>query len=444
MRFLIYALIALSPLPLASARPAWQWLWIVVIGLIAIITALQLRHTKKSDWPSGIWLPASLISIFAAWGFLQAYLPVSNESALGNLPSFSTISVNPALTLNNAIFFLAHLIFFVCVYAYCTRRDKAANILKFIAIVVGIYAAYGFAIYVSGNQTILWFDKWANQNSLTSTFVNRNSYAAYAGIGLQCLIAYAFFWTQAELAEGRTGRELYRHVIETMLVKAWWLPLAIILTTSALLLTNSRAGFSSVAVGVFLLLVLSPNRYQKNRKSTIKSIVIIFGLVAVAVSLFALSGDNLDQRLQSDASLDMRFKAYPYMIDAIFNKPLTGYGLGTFEEIFRVYREADVTANFDRAHNDYLELALTAGIPAAIILIIACILPLFTLIGALKFGAQYRSFIALGITATIQLGLHSFVDFSLQMPAVSYTWLAILSASLAIAVRCKKAASVDL
>lgn len=138
----------------------------------------------------------------------------------------------------------------------------------------------------------------------------------------------------------------------------------------------------------------------------------------------------------------MHFKAYPYMINAIMDQPFSGFGLGTFDEVYQTYRGPDVTTYFDRAHSDYLEIALTAGIPAAVILIIACMLPIFMLSGALKYGAQYRSFIALGISVTLQLGLHSLVDFSLQMPAVSYTWLAVLAASMAIAVRCKKAAQL--
>ncbi len=166
--------------------------------------------------------------------------------------------------------------------------------------------------------------------------------------------------------------------------------------------------------------------------------MMVSAVIAVAAGLFALSGDALDQRLQGGATLDARFTAYPHMVQAIMDQPLTGFGLGTFDEVFRVYRGPDVTIYFDRAHSDYLEIAMNAGIPAATILVIACGLPLITLFSALKHGAQYRSFIALGITVTMQLGLHSLVDFSLQMPAVSYTWVAVVAASMAIAIHCKK------
>lgn len=443
MRLLLYGLIALAPLPLASARPAWQWLWVVVVGVSLLVHLVRSRNTRLVGFSFAVKAAIAGISLFVVWGFLQAVLPlgagaVFDITSVDSILSASgLISVDPAKTISNATFFLSHLVFFILVYAFCTRREKAVNLLRFCGIVAGLYAAYGFIVFVSGNETILWYEKWANQTSLTSTFVNRNSYAAYAGLGLQCLIAYAFFWAQAELAEGRTGRELYRHVLETMLTKAWWLPLAILLCAVTLLLANSRAGFGSVAVAVSLLFLLSPNRYGREG-SRWRSVLSATIVVAIGASIFALSGELLDQRLQSDASLDQRFSIYPIVLDAIADRPWLGYGLGTFEDVFRVFRDETITKYFMRAHNDYLELALTAGIPAAVLLVLSVSAMIFQLVASLKIGNQYRSLVALGITTSVQLGLHSLVDFSLQMPAVSYLWCAIIASCLAIAYHCKR------
>ncbi len=442
----IYGLIALAPLPLASARPAWQWLWVLVVGIMAVVHLVRSRGAGPVRWSASMKATVIGISIFVVWGFVQAIVPVGFvglidvEGVDNILAQKGFISVDPAKTISNTAYFLSHLVFFVLVYEFCSRREKAVNLIRFCGVVAALYAGYGFIVFVSGNDTILWFEKWANPTSLTSTFVNRNSFAAYAGIGLQCLIAYALFWTQDELAEGRTGRELYRHVLETMLTKAWWLPLAILVTAVALLLTNSRAGFGSVAVAIFILFIISPNRYgEKNGgwASLVRAAII----VAIGVGIFSLSGEMLDQRLQNDASLDQRFSAYPLIIEAIFDRPIAGFGLGTFDDVFRLYRDETITIYFDRAHSDYLELALTAGIPAAILLVTSGAILIVVLAAALKYGNQYRSFIALGITASVQLGLHSAVDFSLQMPAVSYLWCAIVAGALAIAYRCKRAAA---
>ncbi len=149
----------------------------------------------------------------------------------------------------------------------------------------------------------------------------------------------------------------------------------------------------------------------------------------------------MDQRLQSDASLDQRFAAYPLIVDAIFDRPIAGFGLGTFDDVFRLYRDETITIYFDRAHSDYLELALTAGMPATALLVFSIATVVVVLGALLKYGNQYRSFIALGITVSVQLALHSLVDFSLQIPAVSYLWCAIVAGAVAIAYRCKRAAN---
>jgi len=444
MRLMIYGLIALVPLPLASARPVWQGLWVATVGVMAIVHLFNTVRAPTVTWPSSILWAFSLVGVFVLWGFSQVLLPVGDAASIGILQAdqlhaqSGKTSVNPAKTTANAIFYLSHFVFFVLVYAFCTKRAKTVQLIRVCGIIVGIYAAYGFIVFASGDETILWLEKSASKDALTGTFVNRNSFAAFAGLGLQCLIAYAYFWTQAELPEGRTGREHYQHTLEAMLTKAWWLPLAIILTATALLLTHSRAGFVSVMIAVFILLILSPSSYRRVgcNWSTLFGAIIA---VAIVMGLFSLSGKVLEGRLIQGASFDHRFLAYSIILDAIADRPLAGFGLGTFDDVFRLYRDETISVYFDRAHSDYLELALTAGIPATALIIVAMVLLLGFLTNSLRGGIQYRSFIALGITATIQLGLHSLVDFSLQIPAVSYMWCAILAASAALAARCKKA-----
>lgn len=437
MRLIIYGLLALSPLPLASARPTWQWLWVLAIGLLSVMYCFRAEKNKTSDWPQSIITPSIMVAIFIAWGFIQAKVSTDlHTSILGLHTEF--ISVNPEATISNSLFFLAHLIFFLCIFAFCRNRMKAVNLIKFVSITVCAYATYGFIVYAAGNEYILWYDKWAYPSSLTSTFVNRNSFAAYTGLGLQCLVAYLFYWGNSELTEGRSGRELIRHVLETVLTKAWWLPLALFVMLTVLLLTQSRAGFASTFIGTLILIGLSANHYHTTKKNLLKRAAMFVSFVFISMLVFQISGDALEYRLALDASLDGRFLTYPYIINAIMENPITGYGLGTFDEVFRVYRGEDIKIYYDRAHNDYLELALTAGIPAASILLLACMLPVITLMTALKHGSQYRSLIALGISVTVQLGLHSLVDFSLQIPAVSYSWVAIIATSLFIAVKCKQ------
>lgn len=448
MRWMIYFLLGLSPLPLASARPVWQWLWVSLIGVLFLAQFVISRKRGNAQLPSPLGVSAAMVLAFVGWGFAQAFLPIGSSLALAipsvdaSLERLAAISVSPSRTIAVSSFFLAHVLFAYLVFGFVDRRDRGVQLVRFCGIVGLIYAAYGFTVFVSGNETVLWYEKWTGYESLTSSFVNRNSYAAYAGLGLQCLIAYFFYWAQAELAENRTGRELYRHLLETMLQKAWWLPIAILLTATAVILTNSRAGFVSVALGVFVLFLLSPNRYQRSA-NWVKRVFGYGTVMALAAGLFYFSGQTLDARLQTDSSADKRFINYPYVVEAIEDRPVLGYGLGAFDHVHLTYRAPDDPGWFSRAHSDFLELAHTAGIPAAVWFLIALGIALIFLVRRLVFGLQYRAFIALGITTSLQLAIHSTVDFSLQMPAVSYLWVAILAVSLAIAHRCELAQKRD-
>lgn len=449
MRIFLYGLLALAPLPFASARAAWQWLWAVVAGLMILAYLLRTWRHRSREIPKGIMPFFWLGGLFLVWGLFQA-LPlfvgnagISNEPVDRLLTDLGTISVDPHKTISNTAFYLSHGAFFWLVFVFCDHRTKAVQLLRLCGLVVAVYAAYGFVVFVSGNDTILWFQKWTNQHSLTSTFVNRNSFAAFVGLGLQCLIAYTYFWIQEELMDGRSGLQLYRHIIETMVTKVWWLPLGIVLAVIALLLTNSRAGFGSVAIACFLLLLLMSNKYQRSG-SIAPRLAGYVAIAALSLGLFSLSGDLLEKRFHTGTSFDQRLKAYPLVVEAIEDRPLVGFGLGTFDDVFRSYRDETITIYFDRAHNDYLELAMTAGIPATIVLMTAFVFLVIFLVRRLGVGLQYRSFIALGITTSVQLGLHSVVDFPLQIPAISYMWCAILAASVAVAHRCEKASGPSL
>lgn len=442
MRWMLYLLLALSPLPLASARPVWQWLWVTFVGVLFLTQFVTKRKHKKIKLPATLNASFVMVLIFVGWGLIQAWAPIGAnlQSSLApvsmRLEQLATISVSPARTLSVSIFFLSHALFGYSVFRYIEHRADGVQLVRFCGLVSLAYAAYGFTVYVSGNETVLWYEKWASFGALTSSFVNRNSYSAFAGLGLQCLTAYAIFWTQDELSENRKGRELYRHILETIIQKAWWLPIAILVTATVVILTHSRAGFLSAALAVFALAILSPNRYQRTVHFR-KSLVGYSAVLATAVGLFYMSGELLDARLQGETSNNLRFQNYPYVIAAIQDRPILGYGLGAFDNVHLTYRVPDDLGWFSRAHSDHLELVHTAGTPAAVWLVIALLSPVVFLLRQLKFGLQYRTFIALGITTSLQFAIHSAVDFSLQMPAVSYLWVAILATSSAMAYRCK-------
>jgi O-antigen ligase len=103
-----------------------------------------------------------------------------------------------------------------------------------------------------------------------------------------------------------------------------------------------------------------------------------------------------------------------------------GFGYGTFADSFRLYRNDKLYAHFDKAHNTYLENIFELGWPAAgLLLLCLAWLTLICVRGARDRGRDWV-YPATGVAASVLVGIHSFLDFSLQMPAIAITYAAIL------------------
>ena len=69
------------------------------------------------------------------------------------------------------------------------RDEGAHQALATLCAATGAYALFGLFAFFFTPDKVLWFDRWAYIGDLTSTFVNRNSFATFAGLGL--FVVYA-------------------------------------------------------------------------------------------------------------------------------------------------------------------------------------------------------------------------------------------------------------
>jgi O-antigen ligase len=116
---------------------------------------------------------------------------------------------------------------------------------------------------------------------------------------------------------------------------------------------------------------------------------------------------------------------------AIREHPWFGTGLGTFRDVYPLYADKFVPYIVDRVHSDYLELALGLGVPAASLWVLAIAWLLLRCVAGIARRRRRRIYAIAAVGATVLIGLHSLVDFSLQMPAVAVLFAAILGVGLA-------------
>ena len=96
------------------------------------------------------------------------------------------------------------------------------------------------------------------------------------------------------------------------------------------------------------------------------------------------------------------------------DRPLTGFGLGTFPSVYPRYAIRDFPVFANHAHNDWAEFASEGGIPFLLIVLIPFVLAI---------PAMIRNPWALGLLAVM---LHACVDYPFPRPAVSGWIFALL------------------
>jgi O-antigen ligase len=435
-RFHFWALmlvVGVAPLPLGSNRPlAWSLLALAV-GLLCLSLPAMVWLDRRGRLlsPRAIALPlatfaAAIVWIVATslsgWGF-AIFPPIWSTAApalmLAGAERHAALSIDPEATRSGLLRLLTYggVFWLALQHSHLSRRPF--RMVDALAVVAMIYAAYGLAEYVSGAETILGRPKFAYLGDLTSTFINRNSYADFAGLGMLCCVASV----ARRLDDRRPGLiPLLLHLRRRTAVFA----LGAAGVAVALLCTGSRAGAVAAVLGLAsLLLFLWLRTADIGPRGRGVILAGWFLLIAATAAWLLLLSDAFAVN-----GVD-RVTVYRRTIAAIRDRPWLGTGLGTFPAMFETLRPPSLALPWRQAHDTYLELMLELGIPGAICLLAPIAWSVARLAASLTRLRVHGDMPALGLAATILIAAHTLVDFSAQIPAVAVYWLAILAAAVA-------------
>ncbi|MDV7339295.1 O-antigen ligase family protein [Terasakiella sp. A23] len=428
--------ILLAPLPFGSNRE-WSWtLLCTLIGFWLFLECLPIWK-KEKDEKRTIKQLAPLLLVFVGfciWALFQSF-PLGNSSELAH-PIWTEASAILGLELNHSISINAQdttralmimLSYGGCFWLsarFCRSSDNARIVLKAFMYASSIYAFYGLLIYFFGFKTVLWFDKWAYQNDVTSTFINRNTYATYAALGVIVSIAVLFQTVGSQLRGNLTQREIFRILVDNASKKAWFPFFALLLNTTALLQTHSRGGFLSLTLALLVLVVCLAYIRLLPKKLLIGSFsVVAFG----AFFAFTMSSDLTVKRLEGTSfERSLRDDVYLLTIDAIESSPLLGTGYGTYQEAFRSYKNNDIRLswnNWDKAHNTYLEMAMETGLIATIAIAFIFIFAFIVNVRGVLKRRRRQIYAVVSASSIVLVAAHALVDFSLQIPGFTVSFL---------------------
>jgi|GEM_PF-2403553 len=396
--YLWLALIALAPL-LYGLNPAWAWQGAVyaaaALSIPTLFTsrALKLSRNTCAALTLGLLVLTYVLlqSILPAFAGPSAELWHTTQSLLA-LPVADTISLTPEVTAQETTKWLLFAFVFLAVLTYRQHAAFQRFFFPVFLAVAALVTLYGFV-----SPTHIWgLEKPMYTGATTGTFLNKNTYAAYAGAAL---LASLFF--------------LLKRPLNTYNPLSFLLGTSVLLQTIGLLTSQSRAGVACTILAAILLLAISTRKYW------LLALPILFSPTLLLLPLGTFLTD-----------LVLRGYLYKSVLNGMSANPIWGYGLGSFTTLFPSLRVPDmpliINSKVTQAHNTYLETALEIGLPATLALGVALsllLIPIFKRMNA------PHSTTPLTLSILALFALHSLVDFTLEIPAITLFTLALLAKS---------------
>ena len=150
----------------------------------------------------------------------------------------------------------------------------------------------------------------------------------------------------------------------------------------------------------------------------------------VVLALFAIVGrPALERAVFTQIDSQDRVSLYVQVIDLIRQQPLTGVGLDVFETAFQGVHRTPMSPDlaWDRAHSTYLALWAEMGLIVGSIPPLICLIIAVTLITRFMRAKRDFVFVAIALSAITLGAIHSLVDFSLEIAANVYVFLALVA-----------------
>lgn len=384
----------------------------------AVLLAFTPAPTRKGHpfvtW--GLFMPAVLVLLWAG----GQLLPLGGGNGYWRLVpnGAGTLTLSPWQTFNHLIYGMGYLAFGWSVYQ--AGRLMPTRILAVTTLVIAAACLYGLSVVANGNETVLWVEKRAYVGFLTGTFINKNSFATLAALGVLASLAMMLLRV-GEISSRLTTRQRFKAFWLLVVVPGWpWLLVAGI-CFMALVLTGSRAGLLAGIFGILTLLA----GVAGTRRAARWPLAIMLGLMSLLfIVVLGAVGQVVGRRLtnvQSDS--DMRGTIYELTHLLIGDNLLTGTGLGTFQQAFSLVRDGELLkrlpALVEHAHNTYLELAVELGLPGLVLLGGAATVLLAILLHGVSTRRRAVIWPTLGLATVVTVGGHALADFSLSVPAVT-------------------------
>jgi len=259
-------------------------------------------------------------------------------------------------------------------------------------------------------------------------YVNRNHLAGLLEMSLAMGIGLMI--AQLEDRPRRSWREFLHDTATLLLSGKAMLRLVLVIMVVALVMTRSRMGNTAFLAS---LLVAGAIGLALSRHAPRGTVLLIASLIAIDIALIGtwFGVEKTVKRIAETTVQNVEERVDPavYAVKILDDYPLFGTGAGTFYTAFTRYRGHDIPDFYDHVHNDYVQFLAETG---AIGIGLMGLFVIAALACAVLAQARRRDPLARGVAfgvvmGVVAIGMHSTVDFNLQIPANAFVFTILLA-----------------
>ncbi len=385
----------------------------LLAGASVVLLSAPLAFGAVQPWAIFL-LQASATALFVAWGLHQwksgelkvtwhpLYAPMLAFGALVALQWLTGLTSYRYVTYSLLLLYVSYGMLAFVVTQTLRRSSQVRTLAGAVCCYGLVLAAFSLLQGIAPNNKLYWIWPLEQGGLIYGPYVNHNHYAGL----MEMLTPFPLVLALSRHTEG--NRKLVVAGIAALMA-------------GTIFLSGSRGGMLAFGAQVLVLTVLL------RKRGDWKQPVALGVFLAVMIGfLIWLGGNELTRRLvsiQSETRQELtggvRMTIDRDCLRMLWEKPILGWGLGTFPVVYPRFRSFYTSFFVNEAHNDYLQLLVEAGIVGFGIAVWFLVV---TFRGAATKLENWTETANGTLTVAALLGcigilVHSFLDFNLQIPA---------------------------
>jgi O-antigen ligase len=385
----------------------------VFCGLFALLLFAPLAFGATEPWSicclelgaatlTLIWFTSNLLSPKLRIKNSSLFMPMLAFAALVFAQLIAGITAYRYRTFSAALLYCAYGMLVFLTVQVLRRKWQ----IKILAVTFGTYgfllASFALVQSMTSDGKIYWFRTVSSYAGIYGPYANHNHYAGLVEMLLPVPLVVAF----------------------SRRISAWRRALAAfaaVVMGSTIFLCGSRGGMIALLWQIVLLAGLL--LWQKKIAKAFP--LLLMFLAAVIIFSTWLGGNEIADRIASihseahtELSGGTRLSVARDSYHMFTLRPVAGWGLATFRDVYPQFRTFYSNFAVDYAHDDYLQLLVETGVLGGLVTLWFLVIVFRNSLRKIKNNSDTDGAVALaallGITGIL---IHSFFDFNLQIPA---------------------------